>query len=149
MAIAVIRSELWNFLRSMLSGFEDLDRIVVTGSSRGKAMERKLPWSPVHFVGGDDVGTHDLLTRMNKCVTKTGSDNAVKWQRQNGRLQLEVTSKPGLHESVAAQGVRALHNENSAESLPPSGECSFFACENRHSYGTEPVDKELNPNAAE
>lgn len=149
LSVAVIRSELWNFLRSMLSELEGLDRIVVTGSSRGKAMERRLPWSPVHFVGGDDVGTHDLLARMNKCVTKTVSDNAVKWLRQNGRLQLEVISKPGLHESVAAQGIQALQNENSAKFLPPSGECSFFACENHHSYGKESGDKELNPSAAE
>ena len=149
LSVAVIRSELWNFLRNMLSELEGLDRVVVTGSSRGKAMERKLPWSPVHFVGGDDVGTHDLLTRMNKCITKTGSDNAVKWQRQNGRLQLEVISKPGLRESVAAQGLRAPQNESSTKFLPPSGDCSFFACENRHSYGEEPMDKELSPNAAE
>ncbi|KAI4670019.1 uncharacterized protein J4E79_000299 [Alternaria viburni] len=145
--VALAKNGGLNSLRADAAGLRCL-RINLEAWPVSKAMERNLPWSPVHFVGGDDVGTHDLLTRMNKCVTKTGSDNAVKWQRQNGRLQLEVISKPGLHESVAAQGLRAPQNEDCARFLPPSGECSFFACENRHSYGTEPVDKELSPNAA-
>jgi hypothetical protein len=143
----VFRSELWQFLRSMLSELRGLDRIVVTGASKGKAMDRKLPWSPVHFVGGDDVGAHDLLTRMNKCVTGNSSDNLVKWLRQDGKLQLEVLSKSSLQSSVAVHWAQASGIDNRTKVWPLNGACSLFACENRYSYGEESVDKELNPNA--
>jgi hypothetical protein len=133
----------------MLSELEGLDRIVVTGASRGEAMERKLPWSPVHFVGGDDVGAHDLLTRMNKCVAKPSSNNVVRWLRHDGKLQLEVLSKTSLRESVDERWTQAPGVEDSTEVWPPNGQCSFFTCDNRRSYGTEPMDKELNPNAVE
>jgi hypothetical protein len=145
-SVPVFRTELWNFLRSLLSELKDLDRIVVTGASRGKAMERRLPWSPVHFVGGDDVGTHDLLSRMNNCVAKNSGQNVVKWLRKNGKLQLEVLSMPSLRESVDARWTQASEMEDRTEVWPPNGTCSFSACE-RHSYGTEPMDKELSPNA--
>ncbi len=144
--VPVFRTELWNFLRSLLSELKDLERIVVTGASRGKAMERKLPWSPVHFVGGDDVGTCDLLTRMNNCVAKNPSDNVVKWLRKNGKLQLEVLSMPSLRGSVDARWTQTLEIEGRTEVWPPNGTCSFSACE-RHPYGKEPMDKELSPNA--
>ncbi|KAH8623879.1 hypothetical protein IG631_21584 [Alternaria alternata] len=145
--IPMFRSELWQFIRSMLSGLESLDRIVVTGASKGKAMDRKLPWSPVHFVGGDDVGAHDLLARMNKCVTGNSSDNLVRWTRQEGKLQLEVHSKSSLQSSTAARWAQASGIDGRTETWPPNGVCSFFACENRYSYGEESEDKELNPNA--
>ncbi|KAF2477195.1 uncharacterized protein BDR25DRAFT_176142, partial [Lindgomyces ingoldianus] len=54
-AIPVFRAELWNLLRSLLLNIEGLERIVVIGASKGRAMARREPWSPVHFVGGDDV----------------------------------------------------------------------------------------------
>ncbi|KAF1947263.1 hypothetical protein EJ02DRAFT_300936, partial [Clathrospora elynae] len=54
-SIAMFRTELWNLLRKMLSNLEGLERIVVVGASKGKGMGQKAPWSPVHFVGGDDV----------------------------------------------------------------------------------------------
>ena len=147
LSVPMFRSELWQFIRSMLSGLESLDRIVVTGASKGKAMDRKLPWSPVHFVGGDDVGAHDLLARMNKCVIGNSSDNLVRWTRQDGKLQLEVHSKSSLQSSTAARWAQASGIDGRTETWPPNGVCSFFACENRYSYREESEDKELNPNA--
>jgi hypothetical protein len=148
LSVPMFRSELWQFIRSMLSGLESLDRVVVTGASKGKAMDRKLPWSPVHFVGGDDVGAHDLLARMNKCVIGNSSDNLVKWTRQDGKLQLEVHSKSSLQSSTAARWAQASGIDGRTEIWPSNGVCSFFACENRYSHGEESEDKELNPNAA-
>ena len=144
----MFRSELWQFIRSMLSGLESLDRVVVTGASKGKAMDRKLPWSPVHFVGGDDVGAHDLLARMNRCVTGNCSDNLVKWTRHNGKLQLEVHSKSSLQSSTAARWAQASGTDSRTEVWPANGVCPLFACENRSSHGEESEDKQLNPNAA-
>ncbi|PSN70552.1 hypothetical protein BS50DRAFT_455312, partial [Corynespora cassiicola Philippines] len=51
----MFRSELWNLLRSMLLQVEGLERMVVIGSSKGSGMVKREPWSPAHFVGGDDV----------------------------------------------------------------------------------------------
>jgi hypothetical protein len=132
----------------MLTELEGLDRIVVTGASKGKAMERKLPWSPVHFVGGDDVGAHDLLTRMNKCVTGNSSDNLVRWLRKDGKLQLEILSKSSLQSSVAVRSAQASEIDDRTVVWPLNGACLFPACENRYSYGGDSIDKELNPNAA-
>jgi hypothetical protein len=133
----------------MLSEIDGLDRIVVTGASRGKAMDRNLPWSPVHFVGGDDVGAHDLLTRMNKCVTGNSSDSLVRWLRQDGKLQLEVLSNPSQQGNVAVRWAQASGTDDDrTEVWPLNGICSFLACKNRYSYGEESLDKEVNPNAA-
>ncbi|KAG9187829.1 hypothetical protein G6011_05700 [Alternaria panax] len=145
----VFRIELWQFLQKMLSELEGLDRIIVTGASKGKAMGRRLPWSPVHFVGGDDVGAHDLLTRMNKCVTGNSSDNLVRWLRQDGKLQLEVLSKSSQQSSVAVPWAQASGIHDRTDVWPLNGVRSFFACENRYSYGKDSVNKGLNPNVAE
>ncbi|KAF2625918.1 hypothetical protein BU25DRAFT_299753, partial [Macroventuria anomochaeta] len=53
--IAMKRVELWNQLRNMLSKIQGLERIVVIGASKGAAMAKRAPFSPVHCVGGDDV----------------------------------------------------------------------------------------------
>ncbi|EOA81228.1 uncharacterized protein SETTUDRAFT_59663, partial [Exserohilum turcica Et28A] len=91
--IAMTRCELWDVLRGILKGLAHVERIVVTGASRGKSMAQKAPWSPVHFVGGDNVGTNDLLARMSNCVvTRPGQDKVIKWLRRDGKLQLEVVS---------------------------------------------------------
>jgi hypothetical protein len=42
--VPMFRTELWDLLRSMLSRLEGLDRIVVTGASKGSNMARKAPW---------------------------------------------------------------------------------------------------------
>jgi hypothetical protein len=92
--IPMCRAELWNLLRNMLSKLEDLDRIVVLGTSQGGGMHREPPWSPIHFVGGDDVGQNDLLIRMSEAVAgNSGDDKIISWVREDKRLQLEVTSR--------------------------------------------------------
>ncbi|KAF2010734.1 hypothetical protein BU24DRAFT_319051, partial [Aaosphaeria arxii CBS 175.79] len=53
--ISMYRADLWNLLRNLLQNVQGLDRIVVTGASKGSAMARREPWSPVHYVGGNDV----------------------------------------------------------------------------------------------
>ncbi|KAF2856541.1 hypothetical protein T440DRAFT_378031, partial [Plenodomus tracheiphilus IPT5] len=55
--IPMFRTSLWTFLGNLLSQIEGLgiERVVVIGASKGSGMARRVPWSPLHFVGGDDV----------------------------------------------------------------------------------------------
>ncbi|KAF1948562.1 hypothetical protein CC80DRAFT_556204 [Byssothecium circinans] len=80
-SIPMSRAVLWNVLRGMISQLERLERVVVVGASEGKDMSRQNPWSPVHFVGGDDVGSEDLVELMWKAVSKPGDHKNVskKW----------------------------------------------------------------------
>ena len=131
--IPMYRCELWNVLRSILRGLADLERIVVSGTSRGNTMARKAPWSPVHFVGGDNVGSDDLIPRMSSCVVgKSGKDKMIKWLRKDGKLQLEVVSTARTDEHASAQ-------LSGTGTWPLSGSCTVFAYEQHY----------LNPNVAE
>lgn len=119
--VAMYQCELWNVLRDVLKGFADFERVVVTGASRGKTMAQTAPWSPVHFVGGDNVGTNDLLSRMSNCVVaKRGEDKMIKWLRKDRKLQLEVvsTSHEGGISGAAWPGSGAW---------PLNGFCTFSA----------------------
>jgi hypothetical protein len=48
--IGLRRTELWKLLLRMLSKVEGLQRVVIVGASKGAAMSRRKPWSPVHYV---------------------------------------------------------------------------------------------------
>jgi hypothetical protein len=48
--MSIVRTELWNLLLTMLSKIEGLQRVVILGASKGAAMGRREPWSPVHYV---------------------------------------------------------------------------------------------------
>jgi len=48
--ISILRTELWSLLLSMLSKVQGLQRVVILGASKGAAMGRREPWSPVHYV---------------------------------------------------------------------------------------------------
>ncbi|KAH7078595.1 hypothetical protein FB567DRAFT_406120, partial [Paraphoma chrysanthemicola] len=52
--IPVYRMELWTILKSLMSGVGGLERIVISGSSKGRSMARRNPWSRAHFVGSED-----------------------------------------------------------------------------------------------
>ncbi|KAF2034452.1 hypothetical protein EK21DRAFT_42372, partial [Setomelanomma holmii] len=53
--IPLFRQELWKFLKYAVSGIRGLDRVVITGASKGLGMARRDPWSAAHFVGADNV----------------------------------------------------------------------------------------------
>lgn len=140
--IPMFRIELWDVLRSMLSELKDLERIVVTGASRGRGMCQKLPCSPIHFVGGDDVGTNDLLFRMSKCVLgEQNDDKIVKWTREDGKMKLEVFSRIHLKGLFRKHGVDSPGIRNHTDNWPLNGCCTVSAYHNYSSTGTQIADK--------
>ncbi|KAF2642913.1 hypothetical protein P280DRAFT_496710, partial [Massarina eburnea CBS 473.64] len=99
--IPMFRTVLWNLLRAMVLQAKGLERIVIVGASRGKAMARRDPWSPVHFVGGDDVGADDLVELMWATVGKAkNTQKVIRWERCDGKLYLEVVTTEHLRKQV-------------------------------------------------
>ncbi|KAK7180125.1 hypothetical protein DPSP01_012294 [Paraphaeosphaeria sporulosa] len=150
--IPMFRAELWNLLRSMLMQVEGLERVVIIGASKGRGMIAHAPWSPVHFVGGDDVGSDDLVERMWKVVRGSEDDIAnkvVRWERQNGKLYLEVITKSYLVKCIDRKWAGPCTRNSYTDAWPESGSCTWFAYQNRHSDVTEPTMKGINPSAAE
>ncbi|KAL1611912.1 hypothetical protein SLS60_000134 [Paraconiothyrium brasiliense] len=148
--IPMFRAELWNLLRSMLMQVEGLDRVVIIGASKGRGMIAHAPWSPVHFVGGDDVGSDDLVERMWR-VVRGGEDDiankVVRWERQNGRLYLEVITLPYLVNQIDRNWAGPCMRNSYTDAWPENGSCTWFAYQNRHSDVIEPTTKGLNPSA--
>jgi hypothetical protein len=147
--IAMRRVELWNQLRNMLSKVRGLERVIVVGASKGTAMAKRAPFSPVHYVGGDDVGVDDLVPHMRSTVRGLDEAKIVRWIRQNGKLELEVVSIPHLLNKVDpfwhGPSVRRTHTDP----WPENGSCTFYGYENRDSDVTEPTTKGFNPSVAE
>lgn len=147
--IAMKRVDLWNQLRNMLSNIRGLERIVVVGASKGTAMAKRAPFSPVHFVGGDDVGFDDLVPRMWSTVGAADEAKIVRWTRQGGRLELEVASISHLLNHVDPYWYGPSVRRSHTDPWPENGSCTWFGYENRDSDVTEPTTKGLNPSAAE
>ncbi|EMD65357.1 hypothetical protein COCSADRAFT_169845 [Bipolaris sorokiniana ND90Pr] len=134
--IPMYRCELWNVLRNILRGFADIERIVVTGTSRGKTMAQKAPWSPVHFVGGDNVGSDDLISRMSNCVVaRLGEHKVIKWLRKDNKLQLEVSS-------IAPAGENTGARLTGSDTWPLNGVCTVSTYDQ---YRLDSNGSELNP----
>jgi hypothetical protein len=147
--IPMFRAELWNLLRYMLAHASGLERIVVVGASKGKGMAKREPWSPVHFVGGDDVGSDDLVSRMWTALKISDDvDKLIKWERRGGKLYLEVVSTAYLVKHVDSKWAGPCTRENCTDPWPENGSCTWFAYLNRNSQITEPTTKGINPSAA-
>ncbi|KAJ4343826.1 hypothetical protein N0V87_000108 [Didymella glomerata] len=147
--IAMKRVELWNQLRNMLAKIEGLERVVVSGSSRGAAMAKRAPFSPVHYVGGDDVGVDDLVPRMWSTVGAADQSKIVRWTRQDGKLELEVVSISYLLKNIDPYWYGPSVRRSHTDPWPENGSCTLFGYENRDSDVTEPTTKGFNPSAAE
>jgi hypothetical protein len=148
-SIPMVRTELWNLLRNMLLHVEGLERIVVVGASKGKRMAMREPWSPLHFVGGDAVGSDELVPCMWNTVKKSdSSEKIVRWERRGGRLYLEVVSKAYLLKHVDSKWAGPCTRESPADPWPENGTCTWFGYLNRHVDVTEGKMKEINPSAA-
>lgn len=146
--IPMFRAELWNLLRSMLMQVEGLERVVIIGASKGRGMIAHAPWSPVHFVGGDDVGSDDLVERMWNVVRGGDTNKVVRWKRCSGKLYLEVITKSYLVKQVDRQWTGTTTRSNYLDAWAENGSCSWFAYQNRHSDVTEPTTKGFNPSAS-
>ena len=141
--IAMYRCELWEVLRGILRGLANMERVVVTGKGRGKTMVQKAPWSPVHFVGGDNVGSDDLIPRMSSCVgAESGRARMIRWLRKDGKVQLEVVSTTCTEERASAQP-----SENGI--WPLNGSCTVSAYEQHYLGGKQSASLELNPSVVE
>lgn len=149
--IPMFRAELWNLLRNMLVRAEGLERVMVIGASKGKGMVAHAPWSPVHFVGGDDVGSDDLVERMWK-VVRGGEDNltdkVVRWERREGKLYLEVVTKSYLVNQVDHHWTGPCTRKSHTDAWPVNGSCTWHGYQNRNSEVTEPTTKGPNPSAS-
>lgn len=147
--IAMKRVDLWNQLRNMLSKIEGLERTVVVGASKGAAMAKRAPFSPVHYVGGDDVGVDDLVPRMWSTVGAPNGSKIVRWTRHDGRIEMEVVSKSYLSENVDPYWCGPSVRKSHTDSWPENGSCTLFGYENRDSDVTEPTTKGINPSVDE
>jgi hypothetical protein len=151
--IPLQRAELWSLLGNMLSYVEGLERIIVTGASKGSGMARREPWSPVHFVGGDDVGTNDLVQHMWKTVGSGSAndeqDKMIRWTRENRKLQLEVVTKSYLVKDVDLEWNSPMAREKHTDPWPEQGTCTWLAYHFRDSEAIGPTKKEINPSAVE
>ncbi|KAF3004118.1 hypothetical protein E8E13_004450 [Curvularia kusanoi] len=147
--IAMKRVELWNQLRNMLSKIRGLERVIVVGASKGTAMAKRAPFSPVHYVGGDDVGVDDLVPHMWSTVRGLDDAKIVRWIRQAGKLELEVITMPHLLHNVDPFWYGPSVRRSHTDPWPENGSCTLFGYENRDSDVTEPTTKGFNPSAAE
>ena len=150
--IPMFRAALWNLLRNMLVQAEGLERVIVIGASRGRGMVAHAPWSPVHFVGGDDVGSDDLVERMWQVVRggeNNLADKVVRWERREGKLHLEVVTKSYLVKQVDCNWTGPCTRKSHTDAWPENGSCTWYGYQNRHSEVTEPTTKGPNPSAAE
>lgn len=148
--IPMYRTALWNFLRGLLISMKGLERVVVVGASKGGGMAKKAPWSPVHFVGGDDVGADDLIPRMWSVVKGSDQQKTIRWVRKDGKLELEVVTLNYLLRNVDAHWTRPMQPRSKhTDPWPYSGSCSLYGYDNRNSDVTPPTTKGFNPSAAE
>ncbi|KAF2679440.1 hypothetical protein K458DRAFT_422257 [Lentithecium fluviatile CBS 122367] len=148
-SIPMFRTELWNLLRAMLWHVEGLERVIVVGASKGAGMAKREPWSPVHFVGGDDVGSGDLVEHMWNTVRDSNKlGKVIRWERREGRLYLEVVSRAYLVKNVNKKWAGPCTRENYTDPWPENGSCTWFGYQNRNSDVIEPSTKGVNPSGA-
>ncbi|KAF2192798.1 hypothetical protein K469DRAFT_735672 [Zopfia rhizophila CBS 207.26] len=120
-----------DLLRGLILNVEGLERIVVIGTSKGAAMARREPWSSVHFFGGDDVGSDDLVQRM--WATLRESDDlkkVIRWHRSDGKMHLEVVSKAYLIKHVDRNWTEPPMRKKHTDPWPENGVCSWLAYQN-------------------
>ncbi|KAF2146293.1 uncharacterized protein K452DRAFT_108686 [Aplosporella prunicola CBS 121167] len=122
--IDVSRRHLWDILRRLLCNVEGLERVVLRGSfAKGTAMERREPWDPVYYVGTDDVPTDDIVEQMWGMVAG-GDDKIIRWEREAGRVALEIVSLEHLRKTNHAS-IELVHRTKTTDVWPASGACTL------------------------
>ncbi|PVH97611.1 hypothetical protein DM02DRAFT_486555, partial [Periconia macrospinosa] len=124
--IPVRRADMWELLGAFLWSFKrkglELERVVVIGASRGAGMAKRDPWSPAHFVGGDDVGTKYIIPQMWKAVCPAEDpQKVIRWERKDGRLYLEVVSIRYLKSHVDETWTGPCSNKTRTDPWPENG----------------------------
>ncbi|KAF2741769.1 hypothetical protein M011DRAFT_413834 [Sporormia fimetaria CBS 119925] len=120
--LPLFRKELWTLIERMLVQVQNLERVTVTGASLdyGTFVE---PWSPTHFVGAveppDTEG--DLILAMWRAVARSHEPTRmIRWQRERGRVTLEVGPQPDCDASSAVDIL-----EYATTGWPEIGYCSL------------------------
>jgi hypothetical protein len=146
--IPMFRTELWYFLRQLLSNVRGLERIVVVGASKGQAMARRDPWSTAHFIGADDVACNNLIPQMWRCVEASDNAKVIRWVRESGKLYLEVVSKAHLSKNLDSNWREQSVKKSDDNTLPVNGNCSWTEYESHVLNVNDSMIKSLSPNAA-
>lgn len=143
--IGVSRRHLWDILRRLLINVDALERVVINGSSKGGTMARRDPWSPVHFVGSDDVGSDDLVEIMWPTVRSPGNeDKLIRWARHNGNISLEVILKTHIQKANRLW-VETSTKTKASDPWPKDGHCSWQEYQQRHEHLALPEPRNINP----
>lgn len=130
-SLPMSRIGLWQFLLELLSHIEGLDRIVLIGASKGRAMEQREPWSTVHFVGGDHPDSGNLIQHMWRAVGgQRGLTKVIRWKRSEGRIELEVVKQADL---ILYPDERGAMRNSSDACWPRDGTCSWHDYQDWHS----------------
>lgn len=150
--IPMRRADLWEligrFLWSSKKAGLELERVVVIGASRGAGMAEGDPWSPAHFVGGDDVGTSYIIPQMWKAVAAEDPQKVIRWERKDGRLYLEVVSTKYLKSHVDENWTGPFSRKTRTDPWPENGSCTWFAYQSRNTNIPEPAIRSINPNVS-
>jgi hypothetical protein len=136
--IGVRRRHLWDILRRLVLNLEGLglERVVLIGASRGAAIAKIEPWSPVHYVGADYVGGEederfDLVGKMWEAVGNEGDEKVVRWSRNAGAIELEVVLVSHLRRTNRLWVATPVHKAP-ADRWPGSGHCNLLECQQRN-----------------
>ena len=133
-AFSMFRAELWSLLCSFLLHITGLERVMVIGMTKEPLMETKEPWSSTHFVGGEIVGSNDLLEHMARTVGRPdGEAKVVRWQRKGGNISVEIVTKTYLLRNIdPTWNESSVHEEKGT--WPEQGSCSWSSYK-RHRRG--------------
>jgi len=130
--IDVVREELWFLLKRLLLHVRGLERVVVSGWSRGEWMAKQDPWSAVHYAGSDAVGKEELIEWMCGAVlgkedAVDGEDKLVSWHRNESCIAIEVCNSASIPRHVSLGASRAL----GTGPIPRNGTCTVGAYNER------------------
>lgn len=134
-------------IRAVFSGAMKpyLNRILLSsssGSSKGDAMARRDAWSPVHFVGSDDVGSDEI---MWPTVGSPGNeDKLIRWARHSGNISLEVVLKAHIQKANRLW-VETSTKKKVSDPWPKNGHCSWQEYQQRHEHLALPEPRNVNP----
>lgn len=149
-AMYMLRAELWNLLRALLLNVTGLERMVVIGASKGPPAASVEPWSPIHFVGGDDVGSDDLVQLMGRTLGQSeDKSKIIRWTRADGKIFLEVVTITYLKNHLGPVWRERTETPKATNSWPENGSCTWIEYQHRNvDLALETVRQTINPISA-
>jgi hypothetical protein len=142
-------AELWRLLRAFLAQIGPLRKITLVGAFYRSYSKEFEPWSPIYFVGRDNVEPNDLIQCMGHKVAGPDADKLIRWIREDGKLELEVESKnypPGEEDRPCAEVTQQMTMTNL---WPRYGFCTWPVYEELSTGAANASSNALNPSGAE